>query len=55
MSPSKQKEQAFHLLGIGVATVLAIVAIVLAGACPPQDVTPERTQVLARLTGDTAL
>ena len=47
MSPSKTNTQALHLIGIGVATVLAIAAIVLAGAYPPQDLTPERTQRLA--------
>ncbi|WP_181242775.1 hypothetical protein [Caulobacter vibrioides] len=48
MSPSKaEKEQAFHLMGIVVATVLAITAIVLAAACPPQDLTPQRAWIFA--------
>jgi hypothetical protein len=47
MSPSKEKEQAFHLMGIAVATVLAITAIVLAAACPAQDLTPERAWTFA--------
>jgi hypothetical protein len=47
MSPSKaEKEQAFHLMGIVVATVLAITAVVLAAICPPQDLTPERARML---------
>lgn len=48
MSPSKEERaQAFHLLGIVSATVLAITAIVLAAICPPQDLTPERARTFA--------
>lgn len=47
MSPAKAKEQALHLTGIAVATVLAITAIVLAAACPPQDLSPERAWIFA--------
>lgn len=47
MSPSKEREQAFHLMGIVLATVLAITAIVLAAACPPQDLMPERAWMFA--------
>lgn len=47
MSPAKAKEQALHLTGIGVATILAITAIVLAAACPPQDLSPQRAWIFA--------
>ncbi|WP_168193690.1 MULTISPECIES: hypothetical protein [unclassified Caulobacter] len=47
MSTAKEKEQALHLTGIAVATVLAITAIVLAAACPPQDLTPARARMFA--------
>lgn len=50
MSPSKNKEQAFHLLGIAVATVLGITAIVLAATCPPKDLWPERARMFAALS-----
>lgn len=47
MSPAKTKEKALHLTGIAVATALAIAAIVLAAACPPQDLSPERAWIFA--------
>jgi hypothetical protein len=48
MSPSQEKEQALHLIGIATATILAIAAIVLAAACPPKDLTPVRAQLAAQ-------